>query len=252
MKLLQVAIALLALAPAPASAYPVAQPSGPELVVLLHGLARSAGSMDVLSGALKDAGFEVCNVGYPSTELPIDTLASDIVLPEILGCAGPEPRAVNFVTHSMGGIIVRQLRASDSGLRFGRVVMLGPPNQGSEVVDALGELAPFEWLNGPAGQELGTGEESVPRALGATDLEVGVIAGRRSINPMLSMIIPGEDDGKVAVENTRLEGMRDFLVVSVSHPFLMKSPEVIRQAIHFLRSGRFDHEGQKIADGRGP
>lgn len=251
MKILPVAVALFVLVPAPSSAAPVVQSTGPELVVLLHGLARSAGSMDAMSGALEDAGFEVCNIGYPSTELPIDTLASDIVLPEIRDCVGPEPRAVNFVTHSMGGIIVRQLRAVDSGLRFGRVVMLGPPNRGSEIVDALGDLALFEWLNGPAGQQLGTGDGSVPHALGATDLEVGVIAGRRSINLMLSMIIPGEDDGKVAVENTRLDGMRDFLVVSVSHPFLMKSPYVIRQAIHFLRSGRFDHEAQTIAEGRG-
>lgn len=252
MSFLPVSVALLVLAPAPVQAPAPAPPAGPNLVVLLHGLARSAGSMDAMSGALADAGFEVCNIGYPSTQSPIDTLASDIVLPEVRACVGPQPRAVNFVTHSMGGIIVRQLRASDSGLRFGRVVMLGPPNRGSEVVDALGDLAPFEWLNGPAGQQLGTGDESVPRALGATDLELGVIAGRRSINPMLSMIIPGEDDGKVAVENTKLEGMRDFLVVSVSHPFLMKNPEVIRQAIHFLQSGRFDHEAQTIAEGRGP
>jgi triacylglycerol lipase len=223
----------------------LAQDGRGELVVILHGLARSANSMGAMAASLETAGFEVCNVGYPSTEYPIERLASDQVLPAVLGCIGPEPRRVNFVTHSLGGIIVRQLKATAGELYFGRVVMLGPPNQGSEVVDKLGGLAPFKWINGPAGQQLGTGSASLPRALGATDLEVGVIAGRRSVNPILSCLIPGQDDGKVSIVNAKIEGMRDFLVVPVSHPFLMKDKEVIRQTIHFLRTGVFGNRNER-------
>jgi pimeloyl-ACP methyl ester carboxylesterase len=230
----------------------LAQDGRGELVVLLHGLARSSNSMGAMATSLEAAGFEVCNVGYPSTDHSIGTLTAEQVLPDVLGCVGAQPRRVNFVTHSLGGIIVRQLKDSTDQLSFGRVVMLGPPNGGSEVVDKLGGLAPFGWINGPAGQQLGTGEASVPKSLGATDLELGVIAGRNSINPILSWLIPGQDDGKVSINNAKIKGMRDFLVVPVSHPFLMKDKAVIRQTIHFLRSGVSAHDAQQFTAGRRP
>ncbi|MDX1459024.1 MAG: alpha/beta fold hydrolase [Marinobacter sp.] len=213
-------------------------------VVLLHGLARSADSMTEMEDALLAAGYRTCNIDYPSTDHPIQELASNYILPAIHSCTSDEPVTLHFVTHSMGGIIVRHLRTDQPTLQFGRVVMLGPPNSGSEVVDKLGDLAPFEWINGPAGQQLGTAENALPRSLGATDLEVGIIAGEDSINPILSLMIPGEDDGKVSLENAKLEGMSDFLVVPVSHPFLMKDDEVIEQTLHFLEHGGF----QKVAE----
>jgi pimeloyl-ACP methyl ester carboxylesterase len=215
-----------------------------ELVVLLHGLARSPDSMEKMKYSLEQEGYEVCNLGYPSTEQSIEQLAADQVLPAIHACRGPERRRTHFVTHSLGGIIVRQLHAmaaDEAALVFGRVVMLGPPNGGSEVVDKLGSMPPFQWLNGPAGQQLGTDENAVPVRLGATNLEVGVIAGNRSINLILSTLIPGDDDGKVSIDNARLEGMKDFIVLPVSHPFLMKDDDVIRQTINFLEAGAFQH-----------
>ncbi len=220
------------------------QASEPELVVLLHGLARSPDSMEKMKHFLEKEGYEVCNLGYPSTEQPIEQLAADQVLPAIHACNGREPRLTHFVTHSLGGIIVRQLHATsaaDATLMFGRVVMLGPPNGGSEVVDKLRGMPPFQWLNGPAGQQLGTDKNAVPVRLGATNLEVGVIAGNRSINLILSMLIPGDDDGKVSIDNARLQGMKDFIVLPVSHPFLMQDDDVIRQTIHFLQAGVFQH-----------
>ncbi|MDX1754512.1 MAG: alpha/beta fold hydrolase [Marinobacter sp.] len=211
-------------------------------VVLLHGLARSADSMTEMEEALKAAGYRTCNIDYPSTDHPIQELASAHVLPALRACTENAPSPLDFVTHSMGGILVRHLRTTEPTLHFGRVVMLGPPNQGSEVVDKLGDLAPFEWINGPAGQQLGTEAGDLPQSLGATDLEVGIIAGEDSINPILSLLIPGEDDGKVSLENAKLEGMSDFLVVPVSHPFLMNDEDVIAQTIHFLEHGEFEHD----------
>ncbi|MFL1485120.1 esterase/lipase family protein [Marinobacter sp. LN3S78] len=211
-------------------------------VVLLHGLARSHHSMDDMAEALTAAGFRPCNIDYPSTDHPIGKLASDYVVPQILECVGPESDSeVAFVTHSLGGIIVRYLNDGDAPFRFGRVVMLGPPNQGSEVVDKLGGLAPFQWINGPAGNQLGTGSDSVPQSLGSTDLDVGIIAGHDSINLILSTLIPGDDDGKVSIERAKLEGMQDFITVPVSHPFLMTDDEVIEQTVHFLQDGEFQH-----------
>ena len=212
-----------------------------EPVVVLHGLARSAASMGRMVRSLEEAGFTVCNVAYPSRLHPITTLARDFVAPEISRCFTGVTAPVHFVTHSLGGIIVRELAASGAITNFGRVVMLSPPNQGSEVVDKLGHLWLFRAWNGPAGSELGTGSDSVPLRLGPASFNVGIITGTRTINPILSVLIPGSDDGKVAVERARLEGMMDFLVLPASHPFIMNNKEAIRQTIQFLKSGAFEH-----------
>ena len=146
---------------------------------------------------------------------------------------------VHFVTHSLGGILVRDYFSHHSDARLGRVVMLGPPNQGSEVVDHLKEWRMFQWLNGPVGAELGTDAASVPRKLGPVTFELGVIAGDRSINWINSLMIPGPDDGKVSVEKSKVEGMKDHLVVHTAHPFIMRNREVIEATLRFLKNGRF-------------
>jgi pimeloyl-ACP methyl ester carboxylesterase len=211
-----------------------------DCVVLLHGLARSAGSMDKMASVLIASGYDVVNVDYPSTEHTVQYLADTSIDSGLSRCA--EGATVHFVTHSLGGILVRQYLSRREIPGLGRVVMLGPPNQGSEVVDALGDVPGFELINGVAGTQLGTGEASVPRQLGPANFDVGIIAGTRSINLILSAIIPGSDDGKVSVENARLEGMNDFITLPVSHPFLMKDDEVIRQIIYYLRHGEFDRK----------
>jgi len=211
-------------------------------VILLHGLARSAASMAKTAGALDAAGFRACNLSYPSTSHPLSDLAENFVLPRILACRGYEPKPLNFVTHSMGGIVVRYLAASHPELPFGRVVMLSPPNRGSEVVDRLGDFGLFHWINGPAGLEMGTGPESLPNRLGPPPFELGIITGDRSINPLLSLLIPGPNDGKVAVARARLEGMRDFLVIHATHPLIMRNRRAIAQTIHFLYHGSFQQE----------
>jgi hypothetical protein len=118
--------------------------------------------------------------------------------------------------------------------------MLGPPNQGSEAVDELGDVPGFDWLNGPAGRQLGKGPASVPLQLGAADFEVGIIAGNRTIDPITSAVLDDPDDGKVSVEDTRLEGMADFIVVEHSHAFMMRLQRPIELTIHFLQTGRFE------------
>lgn len=222
----------------------------PQLVVLLHGLAREPSSMEKLAVALAEQGFEVCNVGYPSTEYPIEQLTRESVLPAVERCIGETPRPVNFVTHSMGGILVRQLRADAPQLEIGRVVMLGPPNQGSEIVDKLAGLDPLHLIATPAGLQLGTTPDAVPVALGPIDFETGIIAGTRTISPILSaFILSGDDDGTVSVASAKIEGMRDFLLVPAVHPFLMNHKQTIHQTIHFLEYGSFAHPNQQLAQG---
>ncbi len=210
-----------------------------ENVVLLHGLARSADSMNKLQKRLDSAGYNTCNVSYPSRHYSVEVLAAEFVLPAIESCFSQPQGRVHFVTHSMGGIIVRQLSASGVAIEIGRVVMLAPPNAGSEVVDKLGDWSLFRLINGPAGSQLGTASDALPAALGPARFELGIVTGSRTINFFLSTLIAGEDDGKVSIENAKLEGMTDFIVVPVSHPFIMKDTAVGKQVVHFLQHGKF-------------
>ncbi len=209
-------------------------------VILLHGLARTTSSMKKMEDALSESGYFVRNTAYPSRENPIDELAEEVIPAAVDGCRASGAYPIHFVTHSMGGILIRYFLEIHELEDLGRVVMLSPPNQGSEVVDKLSGILGFEIVNGPAGMELGTDEDDLPLSLGPANFDVGIIAGSRSVNLILSLLIPGVDDGKVSIERAKLEGMADFLIVPHSHPFIMKSPDVIRQVIFFIEHGRFD------------
>lgn len=193
--------------------------------------------MSRLQHRLELRGYAVVNRGYDSRGADVETLALDAIEPALALCAGAT--RVHFVTHSLGGILVRQYLEHHDIDNLGRVVMLGPPNKGSEVVDKLGDVPGFYFIYGAAGQQLGTGEASVPKRLGRADFDVGIIAGTRSINPILSSLIPGANDGRVSVENTRLEGMSDHLEMEVTHTFMMRNDAVIEQVIHYLENGSF-------------
>ena len=212
---------------------------GPECVVLLHGLARTEKSLSKLEHHLEKKGYHVVNVDYPSRKKNIQDLSVETISEAKGRCMAGGASKINFVTHSMGGILVRYYLEYYEVPHLGRVVMLSPPNQGSEVVDKLKESPIFQWINGPAGQQLGTGADSIPKTLGPPNYELGIITGDRSINPILSLLIPGKDDGKVSVENAKLAGMRDFLVVHKAHPLIMNSEEVLQQVTTFLKEGMF-------------
>ena len=213
--------------------------SAAEAVILLHGLARSPRPMEKLARAARDAGFVTFNRGYPSTTAAVRALVDAHVAPQVREALAAGAPRVHFIGHSMGGILIRQYLAAYELPQVGRVVMIGTPNRGSELVDRLGRLAPFGWINGPAGNELGTGADSLPNRLPPATYEAGIIAGTRSYNPAYSAMIVGANDGKVSVERAQLDGMRDLLVLPVNHTFMMRDEVVVRQSIHFLREGRF-------------
>ncbi len=213
-----------------------------ECVILLHGLARTYLSMQCMQSALQKQGYFVANVNYPSRKLPIAELATIAIEAGLNKCHQQNLQNIHFATHSLGGILVRQYSEQQVICGLQRVVMLGPPNQGSEAVDKLKNVPGYTLVNGPAGQQLGTSDDDLPKKLGPVDFELGVIAGKRSLNPILSSLLTGQDDGKVAVENTRVEGMKDFIILPITHTFMMRNKQTIRQTLYFLEHGYFDHQ----------
>ena len=185
-------------------------------------------------------GYSVANIDYPSRELQIEELAPLAVEAGLAEC--PAESTKHFVTHSLGGILVRYYLEHHRIPNLGRVVMLAPPNAGSQVVDAYRDVPGYKMLNGAAGLQLGTDADSIPLALGPADFELGIIAGTDTINPILSQFLPNPDDGKVSVENTKVEGMSDFIAVPHSHALIIRAQSVIDQVFSFIESGSFAHD----------
>jgi len=219
----------------------VSQPETPgDYVVLLHGLGRTAFSMKRMEHYLKNRGYRVINVSYLSTRFSVEQLA-DNYLRGLLEKQTPDSTAkIHFVTHSLGGILIRQYLSNHSLTNLGRVVMLAPPNQGSEIIDHLKSSPWVRNVLGPARLELGTSEDDLPKTLGPVHFQCGVIAGDRSLNPFLSALLPGANDGKVSVESARIEGMQDFLVLHSTHTWLMWRKRTLHETVCFLELGHFD------------
>ena len=196
--------------------------------------------MNRMERALTKAGYGTENINYPSRKHTVEELAEIAVTAGLDACRARDGvETVHFVTHSLGGILLRQYLSDNEIPELGRVVMLGPPNQGSAAVDELGGMPGFDWVHGPAGRQLGKGEESVPLRLGPVDFELGVIAGNRTIDPITSAVLDDPNDGRVSVEDTRVEGMKDFVVVDHSHAFMMRMRRTIDLTIAFLENGEF-------------
>lgn len=215
-----------------------------QCVVLLHGLNRSWRAMRPMAEALQEVGFSTVNVDYPSQSGTIEDIAPVAVGQGLSQCRATGASRIHFVTHSLGGILLRYQNKQSPIHDLGRVVMLGPPNQGSELIDKTRDWPSFEMLSGDAGAQLGTDTESMPSKLGPVDFELGVIAGTGTINVFASALLPNPDDGKVSVASTRVEGMDDFLIVGNSHRYITRSDVVIRNTESFLRHGHFLAEDQ--------
>jgi pimeloyl-ACP methyl ester carboxylesterase len=213
-----------------------------EVVILLHGMGRSRLSMALLAMRIRKQGFRTTNIGYPSTRKSIEALSEKYLEPAIAACKEQGAAKIHIVTHSLGGIIARQYLQDHNLPEGSRVVMLSPPNKGSEVTDALRNSLLYKLATGPAGQSLGTDAGSLPNRLRPVQVEIGIITGSHSSDPWFSRLFPGEHDGKVSVERARLEEMVDFLVVGKGHTFIMNSMAVMNQVVYFLRHGRFDRD----------
>ncbi|MEP6810679.1 MAG: alpha/beta fold hydrolase [Chthoniobacterales bacterium] len=229
-------VALPACAAAAADTDVVPVPSK-ECVFVVHGLARGNRSMAKLSMRLSRAGYAVVKVDYPSTKGSFRDMV--FALARAVDLHGTSCGKVHFVGYSLGALVVRGYLEEASLPRLGRVVLIAPPNHGSQIADALSRFREFGKLMGPVATQLGTAPEDIPGQLESPRYRLGIIAGDRSINPLGWLFIPGKHDGTVSVASARLDGMSDFLLVHRTHPFIMNAPEVAKATIRFLRSGSF-------------
>ena len=215
----------------------LAEKSRADCVILLHGLARTSLSLALLDEVLKRHGYKTALIDYPSTTSTIEDLSERSLQRGFDICGA---RQTHIVTHSMGGILTRIWLAKNTAPTLGRVVMMAPPNHGSEIVDILGDLDAFEWINEPTGIALS--ENGIVTTLPDVNFELGAIAGNQSLNSLFSSMIEGVDDGKVSIASTRVTGMNDHIVLPVPYTFMMNSPSVMAQILTFLKEGQFSQD----------
>jgi pimeloyl-ACP methyl ester carboxylesterase len=215
-------------------------PPSPDGVVFLHGSCRTFRSFIKMQLAIEAAGFATRNIGYPSRLKALSDLADDIHV-AIAPFAERNQGHTHFVCHSMGGLLARVYLARYRPARLGRVVMLGTPNGGSEIADALQGLLPYRLFFGPAGKQLVTRRDAATEAMmPPVDYPVGVIAGNRTLDPISSLLfLPRPNDGRVTVANTKLDGMADHIVIRADHALMLRNRQAIDQTIAFLKDGRF-------------
>lgn len=206
-------------------------------VVLLHGIGRTSKSMKGIQVFLQDKGFTVHNIGYPSRQHKIEDLAKQLVQGP-LAKIKHDKEEVNFVVHSMGGLVLRYILKFHDPFPIGKVVMLATPNHGSELADQFREHFWYRWWFGPAGQQLRTSKSAFPQALGEANFECGIITGDRGLK-LASRWIKGPHDGRVSVESSQLEGATDHLVLPVGHCNMLTHKTVHQAALHFLEHGWF-------------
>ena len=214
-------------------------------VLLLHGIARSSTSLSRLQRSIQAAGFATSNLDYASRKHSLDRLVE-----ELHGTARPfigqHHAALHFVAHSMGGLLTRAYINRYRPPNLGRVVLLAPPSQGSEIADLLDRRWLYRTFFGPAGMQLGTrANGGLGDLLGQVDYPLGIIAGDRAVDPLGWLLIPGPNDGKVSVTRTKVRGMSDHVTLHATHALMMRNVRVIQHTIHFLRHGRFPEKQQR-------
>ncbi len=231
---------------ATASSPPPADSTHRGTVVVLHGLGLGDWAMGRVAKSLHQSDYRVVNLSYESLKVPLEELAADWLPTQLQANQvdfGPTDPPVHFVTHSMGGIVLRGWLDQQDPVpaNLCRVVMFAPPNQGSSLVDRIGTWKLFKLSTGVNGGRLSTDPDSYPNQLGPwpEGPELGIIAGNRPINPLLAYWTGGPGDGKVRVAETKLDGMQDHIVMPHSHTWIQYRGDPIEQVKAFLADGQF-------------
>lgn len=211
-----------------------------EHVIVLHGLGLNKYWMMGMAHNLKREGYTVHNISYPSRRHTFEQIVDQYLAPLVTAIPAQK---INFVVHSMGGLLVRLYAAKYGASRIGRVVMLGTPNQGSETADLFSSWRWFRWLFAGAGEELVTHSHGMAARLGSLPFECGIIAGKNHWfhfpTKLIVKKLPTPHDGLVSVASTKVEGMKDHITLWLDHSLMVWSRQVWRQTAYFLKNGKF-------------
>ncbi|MDG1896246.1 MAG: alpha/beta fold hydrolase [Fuerstiella sp.] len=208
-------------------------------VLLIHGIGRSSKSFAAMGRTLQEDGYTVISFDYPSTRVPIQQSAEYLhrVIETLDGV-----ESIDIVVHSMGGLVLRSYLQKHTDTRLHRAVMLGVPNNGSQLADFLKNNPLFRMILGRAGQQLVTESDGLIGSLPVPGFEFGVLAGGRGETKGYNPLLPGDNDSTVTVASTRLPGARDFICLPVIHTFLMTDPQAITATRCFLEHGCFSRD----------
>jgi len=211
-----------------------------ELVILIHGIMYSPLIMWKIEKSLTNAGYNTLNFDYASTRWPMDTVTEK--LHQEITDKYSKYEKIHFVTHSLGGLVIRAYLDQFGSELEGHLVMIAPPNQGSITAERFEDFALFKWLLGEPGQHLGKDRDDYFKMYPPPRIHFGIIAGGLCNDKGFNPLIPGDDDGTVGVEETRIYGYADFIIIPGLHTTLLWQGEVIRQIITFIEEGKFDHQ----------
>jgi pimeloyl-ACP methyl ester carboxylesterase len=196
--------------------------------------------MEKIASFLMHSGFQILNLSYPSTKETIEDIV-ETIHPEILAFSQNVTK-VHFVGHSMGGLVIRAYLHRYFMTKVGRVVFLGTPNRGNELADFMHHWWLYKMLFGPAGQQLITGYKASKEPLVPINYELGIIAGYRRIGPPACWLTNESSDGIVSITSTKIDGMKDHIIISTGHIMLLFDREVWKQTLSFLKYGQFKHK----------
>jgi pimeloyl-ACP methyl ester carboxylesterase len=216
-------------------------PMSGKAVVVVHGIFRSSKSFRKMRTHLLEEDYQVFGFEYPSTRVSISDSAEHL-RQSIESLKGIEE--INFVVHSMGGLVVRSYLVGNQDKRIKRMVMMGVPNLGARMADRVIKIPLYHTLFGPAGKQLLTGDDGIAGKLPIPEFEFAVIAGSKGDSNGFNPFIPGDDDGTVSVSNTRLPGATDFIAIRALHSFMMFDDDVIGSTMRFLKTGRLRETGE--------
>ena len=208
-------------------------------VVLLHGMYRDSIAMQPVEQFLSAQGYEVTSISYPSTAFNIQTLVKEHLEPVVKNLKTEGNQKIHFVTHSMGGILVRYYLKHHPLEQLGKVVMIAPPNHGTELAELFMDSTWIDTKSNPAKLQLSAQDDSWVNQLGPVNFELGIIAGNDNSNWITDWLLQGDDDGVVSVESTKVDNMQDFIIVPEKHFRLRGNRSVLQQAAYFLKYANF-------------
>lgn len=213
-------------------------------VVLVHGLWRSGFAMRSIESDLEDAGYETVSISYPSMDYDIPSLAQNWLTEGVNTCEERNAQHIHMVSHSMGGILIRQYLQTNQLPTGSKVVMLSPPNQGSELSQRFGKTWWYQLIVGPAGSSLTKENDGIIEQLKPVSEPVGIIAAHRQWSLWPESWLPKPNDGTVSVESMKLDEMDDFLLIENGHAMMRYDNEIQAQIRHFLETGKFYKQTQ--------